>query len=860
MRAEDINRIVLGQIDAFLAEWLPGGRVENSEYVVRNPTRADNKPGSFRINLNKGVWADFATSDSGSDPISLYAYIKGISQGEAIKALKDRLGGASPAPAKPRPAQQAKITEMIPAPVGVRPNFRHPKHGAPSMTWVYKSRDGQAIGFVARYDTAEGKEICPMVFDQAQGRWRFAGFPDPRPLYGLEYLDKYDTALIVEGEKTADAAREILGPASRMIAISWQGGDKSVKRTDWAPLHGKRVAIFPDADEPGQVAAEKIAELLAAHCERVVIITPPPGVEKGWDLADGRLEGWDKDRLLAWIKNNQREIPRPKPEAALAVQKPAPKEKTAAPSNQYFQAYGFDGSNYIYYSYMKNQLVSLSPGEHSRKNLIELAPISYWEHEYGVKKDYDTVAEALMFQCMSKGPFTYDKVRGRGAWMEGGTPVIHLGDRLVVSGSEKSFQEYRSRFIYERSIALDDEGLPASASVEECRKFLAVCKRLNWEKSIYAELLAGWVVVSLVAGVLKWRPHLWVTGTAGTGKSWVLDNIVKLILGDVCLFVQSSATEAGLRQELRGDSLPVIFDEAEGGKNNADRISKIMELVRAASANNGAKIIKGSSSGEASKYLIRSCFCFASISNGVKEHADKSRVAVLALKEGSDQEHWKETRRLYGEAVTPEFARKLRSRAYSLAGVIRASADVIAEEAAKESGSRRIGDQIGSLFAGVWALMSDQVITPAQANEMLMKHDLSDFMDVKDEKDEIQCMRYLLQRMIKVTRNVGGAVEIPLGDALVIACHLGEGECVDSEARRALGHYGIKINNDRTEVYIARKHAQLAKIFEGTNWQAWDMTLKRLKDAQGGQPRDFQGTMIRTITIPLKTIMQLGDA
>lgn len=59
-----------------LKDWLPGGNWSGDEYKPRNPTRDDRHPGSFVINARTGQWIDNATSDSGGDLISLYAYIK----------------------------------------------------------------------------------------------------------------------------------------------------------------------------------------------------------------------------------------------------------------------------------------------------------------------------------------------------------------------------------------------------------------------------------------------------------------------------------------------------------------------------------------------------------------------------------------------------------------------------------------------------------------------------------------------------------------------------------------------------------------------------------------------------------------
>jgi hypothetical protein len=70
-----------------LATWLPDGKQVGREWVARNPTRADRKAGSFKINLDTGRWADFATNDAGGDPVSLYAYLRGLSQMAAAREL-----------------------------------------------------------------------------------------------------------------------------------------------------------------------------------------------------------------------------------------------------------------------------------------------------------------------------------------------------------------------------------------------------------------------------------------------------------------------------------------------------------------------------------------------------------------------------------------------------------------------------------------------------------------------------------------------------------------------------------------------------------------------------------------------------
>jgi hypothetical protein len=89
---EAINRAALAALPAILRRLLPEGRIIGGEWVARNPTRADRRPGSFKINLRTGRWADFATGDRGGDAVNLCAYVEGVSQAEAARRLARMLG------------------------------------------------------------------------------------------------------------------------------------------------------------------------------------------------------------------------------------------------------------------------------------------------------------------------------------------------------------------------------------------------------------------------------------------------------------------------------------------------------------------------------------------------------------------------------------------------------------------------------------------------------------------------------------------------------------------------------------------------------------------------------------------------
>jgi hypothetical protein len=87
-----VNAAALGALPTLLARWLPDGHQVGVEWVARNPRRADRRPGSFKVNIRTGRWADFATGNRGGDPISLAAYLSGLSQVDAARQLGQALG------------------------------------------------------------------------------------------------------------------------------------------------------------------------------------------------------------------------------------------------------------------------------------------------------------------------------------------------------------------------------------------------------------------------------------------------------------------------------------------------------------------------------------------------------------------------------------------------------------------------------------------------------------------------------------------------------------------------------------------------------------------------------------------------
>ena len=298
-----INAAALAACPGLLERWLPGGKVERGEFVALNPTRSDGTPGSFKVNLKSGRWSDFATGDKGGDPISLCAYLRHHGQqGAAARELAAELGLAVPKPNGSGSKQRRQWVAQARPPAGAAaPTFRHYKLGKPTATWCYRDAGGAPLFHVARFDLAAGgKEVLPLTWcratDGGEG-WQWKAPPEPRPLYGLDRLATRptDPALVVEGEKAADAA-----PFADHVAVTSQGGSKAARKADWSSLAGREVVVWPDHDGPGRAYADQVAELaIAAGAKAVRVVAVPGDFPAGWDLADPEPAGADLAALLA---------------------------------------------------------------------------------------------------------------------------------------------------------------------------------------------------------------------------------------------------------------------------------------------------------------------------------------------------------------------------------------------------------------------------------------------------------------------------------------------------------------------------------------------------------------------------------
>ena len=163
------------------------------------------------------------------------------------------------------------------------------------------------------YIDADGREIVAVMrrdFLDSSGAFAKRCHRDPEgarppasgwPLYRLPSLaaNPGRPVLVVEGEKAAEAANCLFGGWRGFEPTCPLGGANEPHCTDWRPVAGRRVVVWPDADGPGV----RFARAVAKHCREAgadtVLMVDPAGLPVGWDLGDEIPPGLDIDRPVA---------------------------------------------------------------------------------------------------------------------------------------------------------------------------------------------------------------------------------------------------------------------------------------------------------------------------------------------------------------------------------------------------------------------------------------------------------------------------------------------------------------------------------------------------------------------------------
>ncbi|BAP88868.1 bacteriophage-like protein [Burkholderiales bacterium GJ-E10] len=273
-----IRADLLARLESVLFTLFPAGKKRRGKFLIGDVLGS---PGdSLEVVLDgekAGLWTDRATGDGG-DIFALIAAHLGANVHtdfpRVLDAAADLLGRSRSLPAR-KTKKDAPVDDLGPA----------------TAKWDYLDATGKLIAVVYRYDPpGRKKEFRPW-----DAKRRKMAPPDPRPLYNQPGLVTASQAVLVEGEKCAQA----LIDAGFNATTAMHGANAPVEKTDWSPLAGKAVLIWPDRDKPGwEYAAQAAQAVLSAGAKTCHILYPPEEAAEGWDAADAIAEGFDVAAFL----------------------------------------------------------------------------------------------------------------------------------------------------------------------------------------------------------------------------------------------------------------------------------------------------------------------------------------------------------------------------------------------------------------------------------------------------------------------------------------------------------------------------------------------------------------------------------
>jgi len=275
---EELRTALLARLESVLITMFPAGKRRRGKFLIGDIFGSLGDSLEVVLEGEKaGLWTDRA-NNSGGDIYALIGGHCGIPVHSdfprVLDAAADLLGRSRSVPVR-RTKKAAPVDDLGPA----------------TAKWDYLDAAGHLIAVVYRYDPPGQKK----QFRPWDAKRRKMAPPEPRPLYNQPGMSAAPQVVLVEGEKCAQA----LIDAGFAATTAMHGANAPVDKTDWSPLSGKAVLIWPDRDKPGwEYAAQAAHAMLSAGAKSCHILYPPEAAAEGWDVADAIAEGFDVASFL----------------------------------------------------------------------------------------------------------------------------------------------------------------------------------------------------------------------------------------------------------------------------------------------------------------------------------------------------------------------------------------------------------------------------------------------------------------------------------------------------------------------------------------------------------------------------------
>ncbi len=504
-------------------------------------------------------------------------------------------------------------------------------------------------------------------------------------------------------------------------------------------------------------------------------------------------------------------------------------DKTIFNGNIKFLGYNNEGHWFLSRQFLIPKKIS----KISTDDLTDLMPFNFWhEHfpsERGIAIDLNRAADALKKFSFEAGAIDKKVLFGAGFYHDGKDFFINDGKKIIFTDSEKEQDLFSFKDNLDRDFFADGSFLIPTKNRREdfeglLEKIIVNIEKIAWKDSRSAQLILGWAFCANVAGALPWRPHIWLTGSSSSGKSYLKDNfLVKLIPNHIT--VGGKTTEAGVRSKIKSKSLAVLMDEMETtGTHSAHRIAQIIELCRSASGDSSCVVVKSTPNGEDRVSLARFCASLCSINNGIVLEQDDNRFLILEIErnEKLSKEFMENgTDRFFKVELTKDFGidfysfcvEKMQTEFFPIHNQI--------HEVLRKRKSARFADTTSPVLAGYAVCVG---LTSDKIPAWLSDNFYFEPFEMQTEKNEVACLEHLLSS----TFNDDGK-QISIETAIY--------NTSNPDAPLGFAYWEERLMNlgiKKTKaLHISRSSAPIEKIFVGTQWEKnWPHALKKLTNSK----------------------------
>jgi hypothetical protein len=688
--------------------------------------------------------------------------------------------------------------------------------------WVYRNPDGSVLFYRARYEDKQNKKQIYPYYTGPDGKLIMKQPPGILipPLKADElFQNEKAEFLLVEGEKcaTCKTAQNIEKTGVIVSTLA-----TTPEKSDLSLLKYRHGYYLPDADKPGYEKALEIKRAIPG----IEIIPPFPEWKDGQSIDDFDIDG---NEFFVYVETvDMLEIA--DLEKILEIKHPPGTIKDAGP----FSFLGYDEKYHYFLPKDQNIPIKISRGNVALKNNIqEIAPLGWWfsrferETKSGVCLDESAAITWLRKCSIRKGIFDNDAILGVGPHRDGDKIIINTGRNLTIFGNGTiDYTEYDGPLVFCRSrFHFEITGNPWGR--EQRKQFVEAVKTFNFEKNYMLVALVGWCAVAPFASILTRRPHIWITAKKGTGKSFLIENIIEPLLGSFLIKSEGKTTEAAIRQATGRDCRPVIIDEfGINSKFDIATIENVLGLAR--SAYGGYEILKGTPSQEVIHFRTKMMFCFAFTETYLSNAANASRIVIIRLKQSVGKMG----------AIPPAVG--LRKMMFDRLPELIQNCELARDFIISLGFEERTGDTYGPLFAGFWMIISDKPFLQGKDKENeFVRKSIMDLGEEKTVEDEDRILSYIFDYSVKIDPSLS----LTISEMLMIkeSGSLGGGlKYEDILKRIGIKRTTKKVNEEDIEVLaIAAKHQEISKILSETAFDDYKEVLARHPAFLEGNNRKF---------------------